>query len=285
MPTTEIGIYPPAYRLPATAHVGKVRLAISNLDRSLEFYTKVIGLNVISQSATLAQLGAQNSQSVLLELEQLPGVQPIGRRTRLGLYHTAFLLPNREALSSFVNHLRQLRIQFGAGDHLYSEALYLTDPDGLTVEVYADRPRSTWTIDGREIVGATNPVRFSELPPVAPDSWHGAPTGTTVGHVHLYIGDLDKAARFYHAALGFDIVTWRYPGALFVSAGGYHHHVGLNIWAADSPVAGPSDSRLLFWELVLPNQQEIDRIAASLASNGFEASTDPWGIKVTVVKD
>jgi len=291
----QIGIHPPQYRLPASAHVGRVRLGVSNLDRATSFYGDVIGLAVLNQGAAhphIAVLGAHGSHRVLLELEEVPGVQPIGPRTRLGLYHTAFLLPSREALSSFVNHLRQLGINFGTGDHIYSEALYLTDPDGLTVEVYADRPREQWIYEGQEIVSATEAVRFAELPIVAEDSWKGAPAGTTVGHVHLYIGDLKAAADFYHTALGLDIVTWRYPGALFISAGGYHHHVGLNVWAAGSPPASPQDARLLFWELALPNADEVERVAKSLTRRGYvqtqtatgaKVFTDPWGITVALV--
>lgn len=289
---TEIGIHPPNYRLPGTAHIGRVRLAVSDLARSITFYSRVIGLTLLHLEGNLAQLGIAENDRILLELEQLPGVQSIERRSRLGLYHTAFLLPNREALSSFVRHLAQLNVSFGSGDHLYSEALYLTDPDGLTVEVYADRPRDQWLVEGREIVSATNPVRFEQLPLVDDASWHGAPTGTTIGHVHLYVGDLDRAASFYNAALGLDIVTWRYPGALFTSAGGYHHHVGLNVWAAGSPVAAATDARLLFWELVLPSEDEQQKVLASLLAAGYAqtrtthgapAITDPWGITVALV--
>lgn len=288
----EIGIHPPKYRLPAEAHVGRVRLAVSNLGRSLTFYSRVIGLSILNHGQRFAQLGARGSREVLLELEEVAGVSPITRRSRLGLYHTAFLLPSRESLSSFVRHLAAHKVEFGAGDHLYSEALYLTDPDGLSVEVYADRPREVWTYEGREIVSATNPVRFGELPQVADGSWQGAPAGTIVGHVHLYVGDLDKASAFYNGALGLDIVTWRYPGALFMSAGGYHHHIGLNIWAAGSPVAAKEDARLLFWELVLPSEIEREQLLRNLLEAGYSemrladgtpAATDPWGITVALI--
>jgi len=288
----EVGIHPKGYRLPATAHVGRVRLAVSELERSVGFYRDVIGLAVLGVEGKLVQLGAHGDARVLLELEEVPGVEAIGRRTRLGLYHTAFLLPSREALSSFVRHLARLGVSFGAADHLFSEALYLTDPDGLQVEVYADRPREQWTVEGRELVGATNPMRFETLPEVAEDSWKGAPAGTTVGHVHLYVGDLKLASEFYLEGLGLDLITWRYPGALFTSAGGYHHHVGLNVWAAGSPVASAKDTRLLFWEMVLPDAAEVALVAASLTKGGYEAVEvasgakafrDPWGITVALV--
>ena len=282
------GIAAPGYRLPSTAHVGRVRLAVSELERSVEFYRDVIGLAVVEQSGNLARLGV--GETVLLELEAAPGVRARGRTKRLGLYHTAFLLPTREDLSAFVRHLWKRAVRFGAGDHLVSEALYLVDPDGLEVEVYADRPRDSWTFDGAELQMATEAVRFAELPAVPDGAWQGAPAGSTVGHVHLYVGDLKAAADFYHTGLGLDIMTWRFPGALFTSAGGYHHHVGLNTWAAASPVASENDARMLFWELVLP-EEEIRSVASSLRGAGFEESAmddgapcfvDPWGIRVAL---
>ena len=285
--TPVVGISPAGYRLPAATRLGKVRLAVSELERSLSFYKQVIGLQEVGRCGHLAQLAAQGSDRVLLELEQLPGVEAIGRRSRLGLYHTAFLLPTREDLSSFVQHLQRSGVPFGAGDHLYSEALYLTDPDGLSVEVYADRPRDRWTIENREIVAATDALRFETLPVVPIGSWPGVPMGTTMGHVHFYVGNLDEARQFYYSGLGLDITTWRYPGALFTSAGGYHHHVGLNVWAAASPPAAKTDARLLFCELVLPTRAEVKTAAANLAGGGHAVTTletgvvsvtDPWGI-------
>jgi len=278
-------------RLPAATRVGKVRLAVSELERSVAFYSGVIGLAVLGIEGRLARLGAQGSDEALMELEELPGVQPIGRRTRLGLYHTAILLPSREALSSFVRHLAAMDVPFGSADHFVSEALYLTDPDGLTVEVYADRARSKWRYEGKELLIGTEPLQFATLPAVADDSWKGAPKGTTVGHVHLYVGDLEVAAGFYHLGLGFDLMTWRYPGALFISAGGYHHHVGLNVWAAGSPVASAEDARMLFWELVFPAAAERDAAAERMMAAGYRrvdavegvCFADAWGIVVALV--
>lgn len=292
----EAGIPAPGYRLPAASRVGRVRLAVSNLKESVAFYTEIIGLSVLpplnGQSPNLVRLGVPSAEDVLLELQGTPGVNPIGQRTRLGLYHTAFLLPSRDALSSFVQHLIHKDVDFGSSDHLYSEAVYLTDPDGLSVEVYADRPRSQWTVEGNEVVAAVNPLRLDELLSVAKESWSGAPAGTTIGHVHLYVGNLDQARSFYHNTLGLDLMTWRYPGALFTSAGGYHHHVGLNVWAAGSPPASEEDARLLFWELVLPGAEDVARAQKSFENAGYAVGAgasggpmiaDPWGINVLLV--
>lgn len=291
-----VGLHPSPYRLPASAEVGRVRLAVSNLARSLAFYTEVIGLSLLNENAPpneqVAQLGVQQSKEVLLELEAPEGVRPLLDGQRLGLYHTAFLLPSRFALASFILHLQTNDIRFGSSDHRYSEALYLIDPDGLSVEVYADRPCEQWEVEGQELLTGVEPLRFNTLPPVAQESWAGVPVGTRMGHIHLYIGNLERAKEFYHQGLGLDIMTWRYPGALFTSAGGYHHHVGLNVWASSSPQATERDARLLFWELRLPSGEELRRLVSNMEHSGFPAIwisdsrvaiDDPWGIKVVVV--
>ena len=293
----DIGIHPPE-RLPTGTHLGRVRLAVSNLEESILFYNQVIGLAVLERSGNLARLGTHAAGlemgQVLLELVEVPGVQPLVHGKRLGLYHTAFLLPTRRALGSFVRHVKALGVPFGAGDHIYNEAIYVTDPDGLDVEVCADRDRSVWEYDGQEIVSETNPARLNELLSLADKPWTGVPRGTTVGHVHIYVGNLEMAAAFYHAALGMDYVAWRFPGALFLSAGGYHHHVGLNSWAAGSPPASETDARLLFWELAFSEAEELQRTAERLRKAGFEETTgpmggpafkDPWGITVALVPE
>ncbi|MEZ2346696.1 VOC family protein [Terriglobus sp. RCC_193] len=244
-----VGIQPPSYRLPDEIHVGRVTLAVSDLERSLSFYQDVIGLAPINAGSEVAELGVDGK--VLLELRQLPGILPLVPRSRLGLYHAAFLLPDRGALGSFVNHLHSMKIRYGSSDHFFSEALYLVDPDGLNIEVYADRPRNTWRVEGNELIGGGVQLDLAGLSAASSGPWSGAPTGTTVGHVHLYIGDLREAARFYHEVLGFTIMTWSLQSALFIAAGGYHHYVGLNVWAAGSPIASAQDARLLHWELVL----------------------------------
>jgi catechol 2,3-dioxygenase len=271
------------YRLPASTHIGRVRLAVSNLSRSRAFYRDVIGLMVHDTADHMVYLGAEGSKRTLIELEELPGIHPIHGQSRLGLYHIAILLPSRESLASFTRHLVKLGIRFGSADHLVSEALYLVDPDGLQVEVYADRPRETWMYKGGELVMAADPLRFRELPQVEDDSWRGTPSGTTIGHVHLYVGDLEVAKAFYCTALGLDVVMSSIPGALFTSAGGYHHHVGLNTWAASSPPASAGDARLLYWELVVPNSEEMGKVTASLSNAGFSTLIDPWGIKLALV--
>ena len=291
---SKVEVQPPLYRLPPTAHIGRVRLAVSDLERSVAFYTKVVGLSLLLRKKDFAELGIATDSRLLLELEQLEGIYSINGRSRLGLYHTAFLLPSRGDLSSFIDHLYHLGVPFGAGDHSVSEAVYLVDPDGLSVEMYADRGREQWVVRDWHIVTGTKPLDLRGLLATSHQPWRGAPTGTTIGHIHLYIGDLDEGASFYRDALGMDVMTGNFPGALFVAAGGYHHHVGLNVWAAGSPEASRTDARVLFWELLLPDAVELERVVASMSAAGWQASSaaadrisisDPWGINVLLALD
>ena len=205
------------------------------------------------------------------------GSQPIARRARLGLYHFAILLPDRPGLARLVRHLSSTGIHVGAGDHLVSEAFYISDPDGLGIEVYADRPRASWRRVGRQLKMATDPVDVQGLLATAGDvPWTGMPAGTVMGHVHLHVGDLDRAAAFYADGLGFDKTTWSYPGALFLGAGGYHHHVGVNTWAgASAQPAGPDDARLLEWTLALPDAGAVAATYASLDAAGYTVERSP----------
>jgi catechol 2,3-dioxygenase len=209
----------------------------------------------------------------------------------LGLYHFAILLPDREALGSFVGHLAATGTYAGSADHFVSEALYLTDPDGLGIEVYADRPRSAWRDDGRQLHMTTEPLDIRGLLAAARGRpWTGMPAGTIMGHVHLHVGDLDRAARFYHDGLGFDKVVWEYPGALFMSAGGYHHHLATNTWSSGPP-ASADDARLLSWEVVLPDGSTVRDAARSIEAAGHHtqqitggwSADDPWGTTVRIV--
>jgi catechol 2,3-dioxygenase len=172
-----------------------------------------------------------------------------------------------------------------------SEALYLRDPDGLGIEVYADRPRSAWRAEAGQIVMATEPLDLAAVVAAARgEPWTGMPAGTRMGHVHLHVGDLEEASRFYHEALGLDRMVWSYPGALFLAAGGYHHHLGLNTWAGPGArPAGDRDARLLEWRIALPDA-EAARARASLESAGRTVTTaddgwrvtDPWGTALLV---
>ena len=290
---------PSGKHLPAATRLGRVVLQIGDLSRSLSYYEKVLGLRVLRRAAGRAALGANDDDAVLVELHERSGAAPAPYQGRLGLYHFAILVPDRVTLESFTSHLSALGLRAGSADHLVSEALYLRDPDGLGIEVYADRPRSVWRTrevsQGRELVIGTEPLDLDDLIRAAGGrGWTGMPPGTTLGHMHLHVGDLEAAAGFYHRALGLDAMVWSYPGALFLSAGGYHHHLGVNTWAglhAQPPDAG--DARLLEWTLVVPGVEAAEAAIRNLHAAGYGTRTegpsgtaeDPWGTALRIGPD
>jgi catechol 2,3-dioxygenase len=286
------GIAPSGYRLPASLQLADVTLQVSDLERSIEYYERVLGLHPRSRSAQRAVLTSHGDDVPLIRLHEHRGAASVATNGLLGLYHFAILLPDRAALGRFVTHLAQVGARAGASDHLVSEALYLRDPDGLGIEVYADRPRSSWQVRGREIEMTTEPLDLRSVAAAAQgEPWTGMPAGTRMGHVHLHVGDLERAAAFYHEALGLDRMVWSYPGALFLAAGGYHHHLGLNTWAgAGARSAGENDARLLEWRMVLP-ASELSLARASVEAAGHRVADsdegwrvdDPWGTTLHVV--
>jgi catechol 2,3-dioxygenase len=285
------GIAPPAFRLPPATRLGPLTLQVADLARSLDYYERVLGLRVTQGTPGSAGLGAKDGKSPLVTLREHRGVAPVPRRGKLGLYHYAILLPDRSSLGRFVRHLADTNVQAGMSDHLVSEAIYLTDPDGLGIEVYADRPRSAWRYEERQLQMATEPLDVPDLLSSAgTEVWSGMPPGTSLGHVHLFVADLDAAAAFYHSGLGFDKTVWGYPGALFFSAGGYHHHLGTNTWAAGAEVAGERDARLLEWEIRVPTRAAARGAIDSLSQAGVKVertedgglARDPWGTAVRV---
>lgn len=279
------GARPPGFRLPDATRLGVVKLQVSDLARSLEYYEQVLGLRSAMQGSR-AWLTPHGSDRPLLELQEHEGV-PAARRSRLGLYHFALLVPDRATLGRFLQHLGDIGARAGSSDHLISEALYLQDPDNLGIEVYADRPRASWQRVGLELMMASDPL---DLPSVVREAkgepWTGMPSGTVMGHMHLHVGDIDRASAFYSDGLGFDRMVWQYPGALFLGAGGYHHHLGTNTWAGPTATPAKEDEpRLLEWTLELPAAADVTAVGASLASHGFTSFTDaqdivardPWG--------
>ena len=283
---SDYGIAPSGYRLPPATRLGPVTLQVADLERSLAWYERVLGFRAGDRETGAAALYAGDDRAPLVRLRERQGATPIPRRGRLGLYHFAILLPDRASLGRFVKHLDANDLHAGMSDHLVSEAIYLSDPDGLGIEVYADRPRETWQHQDRQLVMATNPLDVAELVRSSPGEWTGMPSGTVIGHVHLHVGDIPAATRFYHDGLGFDKVVWNYPGALFLSAGGYHHHLGTNPWAAGAAPAGEGDARLLEWEVLVPTTDDVARAAASIAAVGGVVdgalARDPWGTAVRV---
>ena len=218
--------------LPADAHIGQVSLTVSNLDQSIPFYRDILGFVEVKREGRVSLLAPDGGRT-LIELHEEKDAIPKPRHST-GLYHFAILVPSRAALG---RSLRRLVDQgwpiTGAADHMVSEALYLNDPDGLGVEIYRDRPRESWTRrQNGELAMGTDPLDLQAVhdEPGAETAWRGCEAGTVMGHVHLHVTHLDTAESFYCGRVGFEPVVRGYTGALFVSAGGYHHHQGLNTW-------------------------------------------------------
>lgn len=279
--------------LDGAAHIGGVRLQVENLSRSLQFYRDLLGFVEVGRHEGIATLGAPGGARPLVTLVEHAGARPVPPRRRLGLFHFAILLPTRAALAGALAHLRAHGVPLGMSDHLVSEALYLSDPDGLGIEIYADRPRSGWRRQGGELAMATEPLDVQGiLREPGAGEWRGMPGGTTIGHMHLHVADIPAAERFYANVIGFDVVVRSYPGALFLSAGGYHHHLGTNTWAQGATPPPADEAQLIHWELVVPTPGELgavrDRIRAS--GHGTEDDTadafvarDPFGTALRVV--
>ncbi len=268
---------PQAARLPAGLALGPVRLRVADLARSADWLARVTGLQPLGPTTW-----GVPPATPLVELREVPQARPVPRQGRLGLYHYAVLLPTRADLGRFLSHLEALDEPWGASDHLVSEAIYLTDPDGLTVEVYADRPTEAWPRAGGELRMALDPLdRDGLVAAVGATRWEGAPAGTRMGHVHLFVDDLHAAERHYVRGVGFEVVTRRLPGALFVAAGGYHHHLGLNTWAAGEPVAGEHDAGLDEWSLELPTAAALGELEARLGAAGIAAGREPGGVRLS----
>ena len=291
---TQHGIRPKGYRLPESTRLGRVRLQVADLERSIKFYTDVLGMRVIRRGHDSARLGPHGEDREIIYLHQHPPARPVPRRGLLGLYHFAILLPDRGALGRFVAHLGEIGAYAGMSDHFVSEAVYLTEPVGIGIEVYSDRPRDAWRYDERQLYMTTDRLDVDDLVKAARgERWVGMPPRTVLGHVHLYVDEIAKAEAFYHDALGFDKVVWSYPGALFMSAGGYHHHLGTNTWARGAPPATDADARLLEWEIIVPTEKDADEAAGSVRVAGYPAKkegrewllTDPWGTGLRLIPE
>lgn len=275
------------------AAIGTVHLKVKSLQTSLPFYRDVIGFNLLKQEGHIAELTTDGNH-VLLILEESDKFHSLTSRSVSGLYHFAILVPDRLSLGLVLRNLAQNKIPIGQGDHLVSEALYLSDPDGNGIEIYADRPRDTWKRDAQgEYIMTTDPVDIDGLLSVSEGGqWNGLPSGTRIGHVHFHVGDLIQAKAFYCGVLGFEVVAHYGGEALFISAGGYHHHIGLNTWAGKGAPAAPENAvGLRHFTITLPNTIELDAVVSRIvdADVPFERQPnsvsfrDPFGIGIKLV--
>jgi catechol 2,3-dioxygenase len=269
--------------------VGKVTLTVNDLDQVSRFYQTAMGLQLVAINTASVMLGAGGK--TLLELRRDSGAKRASPRDA-GLFHTAFRLPSRADLARWTRHAQEQRLVLqGASDHRVSEALYLADPEGNGVEIYSDRPRSSWKWTNNEVAISTERLNVQDLlQSTGTTSWQGFPDGSIVGHVHLQVGAIERAEEFYADLLGFDI-TCHYPGATFYSSGGYHHHLATNIWNSRGALARPERTTgLTDLEILAADKSVLDGISARTQSGRVVASSsshlsllDPWGTSVTVV--
>jgi catechol 2,3-dioxygenase len=273
--------------LPATLRLGAVHLTVSDLDRSVAFYQDALGLRLDRREEPVAALGAGGEDLVVLHEE--PGARPAGRHA--GLYHYALLFPSREELARAVQRLAVTRTPIdGASDHGVSEAIYLSDPDGNGIELYADRPRDAWPppAPGERVGMFTRALDLDDLlgTIAEEDPVRQAGEGQRMGHVHLHVGDLDAARAFYVDVIGFEAMA-SLPSALFLAAGGYHHHLGANTWRGQGVGPAPAGTvGLREWTMVLEPDALAAlraRLAAAGLGDGGDAVADPWGIRLRLV--
>ena len=266
---------------PAT-RMGAVHLTVSQLERSLDYWQRQIGLRVHEREGRVAALGTGGEDLVVLHEE--PGAPTV--RGHTGLFHLALLLPERSDLARWLMHAAEGRVPLsGMSDHYVSEAIYLSDPDGHGIEIYADRPRSEWQWTGERLEMGTIPLDVEALvgtiADTPPQEFTGMPPGTTMGHVHLHVRDVDEADAFYCDALGFDVTARYGDQATFLSAGGYHHHLGANVWAGrGASPPPPGSASLRHATIVLPDRAEVDRVAGWAADAGSEPLAQSDGVLI-----
>ncbi len=259
--------------------LGAVALTVSDLGRSLTFYRERLGFKVHGQEHGTARLGAGGEDLVVLA--ERPGARPVSGVT--GLYHFAILMPSRRELAAALRRLGETRTPLqGFADHGVSEAIYLADPDGNGIELYRDRPRAEWPYRNGQLQMTTDPLDteglLGEL--AGPQtSWPGLAPGTVLGHVHLHVAHLAEAEAFYRDLLGFELIQRYGAMAAFLSAGGYHHHIGINTWAGAGAPPPPPDAVGLRWFVIfLPSREALEPLLARVEAAGLQTEPRPEGL-------
>jgi catechol 2,3-dioxygenase len=257
---------PATAELPAATTVGTVHLTVADLERSLEYYRRAIGLEVLDRAGAGAALGAGGRE--LLALTEEPGARPAGRHA--GLYHFALLVPDRADLARWLAHAARDRLPLvGLSDHFVSEVLYLSDPDGHGIEIYWDRPREVW--EGQVAERMTTQALDVDglLREAGTEPFDGLAAGTLMGHVHLKVAEIAETVTFYRDTLGFAMMAQLGRSAAFLSAGGYHHHIGANTWeSAGASPPPPGSASLRHATIVLPSAGDRERVLDRIKAGG-----------------
>lgn len=250
-------------------YTDEIGLKVLDLAAMKKFYQEIIGFQLISEDENEVFLGVDNRS--VIRLSAMDGLMPKQARFA-GLYHFAILLPNRKELGKVLWHLQQQSIPIGSADHLVSEALYLTDPEGNGIEIYRDRNFEEWNWNNGEVELAVDPLDGAGIlkeVDLVNEPWCGMPSGTVIGHVHLHISNLAEDEKFYTEGLGFEVVASMGGQALFLSDQNYHHHIGLNVWnGVGIPPLPPKTAGLDFYTLVFKDEEERNRVAERLLSLG-----------------
>ena len=269
---------PAAAEISGLTSLGPVHLTVSDLERSVGYYEATVGLTLLERGAGRASLGAGGRE--LLVLVELAGARPASGYT--GLYHFALLVPQRVDLASWLAHAARDRVALvGLSDHFVSEALYLSDPDGHGIEIYWDRPRETW--EGQvEARMTTLPLDvdnlIAELSDPKAATFDGLADETIMGHVHLKVASIPETISFYRDVLGFGLMATLGPYATFLSAGGYHHHIGANTWeSAGAPAPPEGTAALRHATIVLPDEAERDRVLGRVEASGHSPEPSSHG--------
>lgn len=265
--------------------MGPVHYTVRNLSRLVDFYRDVLGFHLIRRQGGEAVLGTQARQ--LLRMTEAPDA-PRPRGTT-GLYHTAFLMPTRWDLAHLVQRIIDTRTPVqGTSNHGTHLAIYLSDPEGNGIELAWDFPREQWPLRNGRMVPELMPRRGVDIDQLLtelerdPSPWPGLPPEATVGHVHLHVSDLDSSRRFYCDILGFDVTMEGWGmGALFVSAGGYHHHIGMNVWKGVGIPAPPEGAAgLRYFTVVVPDEAELEKVVSRVKEAGLEPLPHPDGVRL-----
>lgn len=260
-----------------------ITLRVKSLEDQLQFYNEVLGLTVLEQEINQITLSANNIHPLIVLQQDENVVQK--STNAIGLYHLALLVPSREDLAYVINHLLQQGVRFdGASDHLFSEAFYLTDPEGNGIEIYRDRPRNEWPrSENGELVAASNPIDLPGIMSLLDENrtWIGLPRETILGHLHIQVSQLKDAGNFYLNVLGLEEITRFHDSALFMSAGGYHHHIAVNTWNVRGATLPPEYSTgIMNYSITLSSKKEMDKFINHLKELHLEIQLNEKGFSI-----
>ncbi len=281
-------------KIPDSAIIQSIDLRVRDLTTSLEFYINQLGFREIERTDKEVYISSDGKYPYMFKLTENSNA-PVRIKGTAGLYHIAVLFPNRKELARVFMRLFRNNIKFqGFSDHLVSEAIYLSDPDGNGIEIYADRPRNTWIWKNDEVVMDSLPLDLSVITNELDNGevWNGIHPDTKLGHIHLNISDLRRAEEFYNELLGFSISNYSYPGAKFFSAGGYHHHIAGNTWTTNKKLLRDERSLgMTSFTIKLSEKEYLNKLTENLSDTGFsvkETNGELWlkdsdGISIKII--